>query len=147
MSTTRTTLHRVQARSGRQQIPVAAASQLLFHSDLPHLSPEQMLWVRVLLQLRDDIATGHGLGTTARQTATTTATGMATSTAVGARQGYPDPSARVLLTQEDKMRLDFVAVALGLPGDTLPRLVEAAEEEFRERERARIQRARGEGYV
>ena len=37
------------------------------------------------------------------------------------------------------MRLDFVAVALGLPGDTLPRLVAAAEEEFRERERARLQ--------
>jgi hypothetical protein len=108
---------RIQARSGRQQIPVAAASQLLFHSDLPHLSPEQMLWVRVLLQLRDDIASG------------------ASSKRVSGRP--PQPSARVQLTQEDKLRLDFVAVALGLPGDTLPRLVASAEEEYRQREERR----------
>jgi hypothetical protein len=107
---------RTLARPSRRN-PVAAttSSTLPFAPDLPSLTPEQALWIQVLRRLHTDIT-------------------------LGGRSRRTDSEATrclVQLTEEDQRRLDFVAMAIGLPSDTLSRLVRAGEREYETRERQR----------
>lgn len=84
----------------RSRIP--ASSSILFGPDVPEMTPEQALWIRVLDQLHRDVSQ-HG------------------------SQQFTS------LTQDERCRLEFVAMAIHLPTDTLPRLMRAARLEFQKR--------------
>lgn len=71
-------------------------------------TPEERLWIQVLLEFHEDILA----------------------------KGCQDRETRLSLA--DSCRLDFVALALGLPSDTLPRLLRRGEQTYAESRRKEI---------